>query len=196
MKIRTSAAAAFLAVLVVSGNLMAGEAPKASVPDAFKKGKVLVYNVTNFDKKYDFILTLTDRDAGLAFSWKMTEPVNKEGTIEVKPEALASATTLYNFFGPGPVSLDAATCVWVSKGLYQSLKKGETVLIDAGQGDDEIKLNGTETFKTTVDGKAVDLPVLHATTTQGYEFWIVDSEKDPIIVKMQLGFEIQLKEVK
>src|SRR5207249_1025986 len=56
---------------------------------AMKPGTVLTYDVNAKDKKYQFIVTVKKLGDDIAFDWKMTDPINKNGTVSMSPEAVA-----------------------------------------------------------------------------------------------------------
>lgn len=60
-----------------------------------KKGLHLVYDLTQGESIYQYIVDFTSVDEnGVVFDWKMTEPVNKSGTITITKEAWATAKML------------------------------------------------------------------------------------------------------
>ena len=58
---------------------------------AMRPGTVLTYDVNMGGKQYKFIATLKKAGDEIAFDWKMTEPINKTGTVNMSAVAVKSA---------------------------------------------------------------------------------------------------------
>ncbi|HRP89600.1 MAG TPA: hypothetical protein PKX92_06130 [Edaphocola sp.] len=95
------------------------------------KGTVLTYNVEQGDNEYQFIMTITELDKGLSFDWKMTEPINRSGTVSMTSNAMKSATALFSYFKGGITKLTDETSAFVSTDVYNALKVGEKVTLSA-----------------------------------------------------------------
>ena len=87
----------FFVFCLFTANTKQSHAQDASASSGIelKQGLHLVYDITQGEKTYQYIVDFTSvTDKGLVFKWKMTEPVNKSGTITITDNALTSANYL------------------------------------------------------------------------------------------------------
>jgi hypothetical protein len=159
----------------------------------------LSYNVDFKGQKYQFIVEVQKKSPVLVFKYDLTMNGGMQGTITMTEEALKGAINQQNYFNGTDRELKTETTVWVSSKVYNDIKKGGKTQIgnSAGLGYkvDEYKLIGTEDFATTVNGEEVALKALHIKADNGFEYWIWDNAKDPLILKMDLGWGITIKEI-
>lgn len=192
------------AFLIVSSLALAGEPAKAEAKDQapawLKAGTVMTYGVDFYGKNYDFIITIKTLTPEVSFDWKMTAPVNSEGSVVIKAEALATAMDQDNFFSGGPKELSDKTTVWVSKAVMDQYRSGNIEKqINTGSGPDlflPTQENPEKTYAFKLDGKDTSLGVMDIKGINGHRLWILDNLAAPIIFKMDLGWKIWLKEIK
>lgn len=174
-----------------------------------KPGAKLIYAVEANGQKYDFIVTVKALAPALVFDWQMTDPVNTSGTITHTPAAMISANTMYNYFAPGPKTLDDnSISVWLSKNTFAGLvKAGKGVMMKMNTGDAPKKMGtytGSNEMQILVNGEketieeelAKELNDEGLPTGDDSFFTFNKSAKMPIILRMQNGFYIALKEIK
>ena len=161
----------------------------------YRKGAVLVYGVDYQGKKYDFKVTILNFSPDLTFDWQMTNPVNTKGKVIIKKEAFASSKAQFNYFSGGETVLEDKTSVWLSKKSYFQLKKKKATIIDSGSGDETLTLKGREKLLVKVHGVDTELNVIYAETDKGNKFWIWENSVAPVILKMNLGWEIAIREI-
>lgn len=150
------------------------------------------YNAIEYDFKIDSIKATND----ISFQWKMSDPMNYTGKVKILKQALDTSTALYNFFADSSnITLDNKTTVWVSKKVYKAIKKGGSIKIDAGLGREKLTFKSNEKISAMVNGSNKSFEVLYATTESGNKFWILDDPSNPIIMKMYLGWTIEIKEI-
>lgn len=174
-----------------------------------KPGTKLIYAVEANEQKYDFIVTVKALVPALVFDWQMTDPVNINGTITHTPQAMMIANTMYNYFSPGTKILDDNTIsVWLSKNSFTALTKGnKTVMMKMNVGETAKKM-GTYTeskeIKILVNGEketvneelAKELNAEGKPVSDETYFSFYNAAKMPVILRMQNGFYIALKEIK
>lgn len=161
-----------------------------------KNGSTLYYKVTTPDKKYDFIAGDLKLDKDLAFSWSMSEPVKSKGKVFMASGAINEATSVINYFKDGTSqNLETETTVWLSRKVYKSLKSQTSTDISIDGTKETLKYAGTEKYTFTLDGEAVTIEVLKATTPTNNKLWILDNPEFPLIIKMELAFTIELVKV-
>ena len=174
-----------------------------------KPGAKLIYAVVSGEQKYDFIVTVKAITPTLVFDWQMTDPINTNGTITHTAQAMLSANTMYNLFSPGAKILDDNTIsVWLSKSTYAGLikpNKGVMIKMNAGESPRKMGTYADETeIKIIVDGEketveehmVKELNEAGEPTAGEDYFTFYRSAKLPVILRMQNGFYIALKEIK
>jgi hypothetical protein len=196
------------------GMLMAASAvsfAQVTLQSLVKPGTRLIYAVVANGEKYDFIVTVKALTPALVFDWQMTNAANSSGTITHTPQAMLSANTLYNYFAPGAKTLsDDMISVWLSKNTFTGLTKGSrSVMMIMNTGESPKKLGMTDAdakeLKILVNGEketveeqmAVVLNDAGAPKNDDETYFTFNnSAKMPVILRMNNGFYIVLKEIK
>ncbi len=156
----------------------------------------LTYNVNVMGSKYDFIADVIQTGPEIVFGWKMTleNRTDKEGTLTISEEAAQTATEMYNYFENGEINLTDKTSVWMSRAAFSSLRTGNATELNTGSGaklfyrkkagaDNQIKINGYDR----------PLNVIYAESEDGSEkLWILNNPNMPVILKMDLGWTIEI----
>ena len=182
-----------LSAILLSNILSFGQ--KNEIP-WLKKCTGLTYHVNYNAVEYDFIIDSLVVKNDIAFKWKMTEPLITAGKVKISKPALDTATGFNNFFSDNSnLDLTDKTTVWVSKKIYKAIKKGASVSIDAGSGREKLTFINNEKITAKFNGSNKTFNVLYATTPSGNKFWILDDPANPIILKMYLGWTIEIKEI-
>ena len=173
-----------------------------------KPGTKLIYAVEAGAQKYDFIVTVKALVPALIFDWEMTNDNKNAGTITHTATAMMAANTLYNYFTPGAKTLDDNTLsVWLSKNSFTALTKGtKTAMIIMNTNETNKKMGVTKEdpaeLKIIVNGEKETVEEFEAKDMgvgDGQDpvyFTFATSAKMPIILRMQNGFNIALKEIK
>jgi hypothetical protein len=175
-----------------------------------KPGTKLIYAVEAGEQKYDFIVTVKTLVPALVFDWEMTNDNKSSGTITHTAPAMIAANTLYNYFSPGPKTLDDNTLsVWISKNSFTGLTKGtKSVMLKMNTNEAPKKMGVTKEdpteLKIIVNGEketveeftANDLNAANAAPEDQVYFSFANNAKMPIILQMKNGFYISLKEIK
>lgn len=174
-----------------------------------KPGTQLIYAVEANGEKYDFNITVKALAPALVFDWQMTNDTKSSGTITHTPQAMMSANTMFNYFAPGHKTLDDNTIsVWLSKNSFTSLTKGsKTVMLKMNMGETAMKMGAytdIKEIKILVNGEkeTVEEQLVKELNDDGKPtgsesyFTFYNAAKMPIILRMQHGFYIALKEIK
>ena len=183
---------------------------QVNLQSVIKPGTKLIYGVEAGAEKYDFIVTVKALVPALIFDWEMTNDNKGSGTITHTAVAMVSANTLYNYFSPGPKTLDDNTLsVWISKNSFNSLTKGaKSVMLKMNTNESPKKMGVTKDdpteLKIIVNGEketveqftANDLKAANAAPEDQVYFTFSNNAKMPIILQMKNGFYIALKEIK
>lgn len=176
-----------------------GSAQTANDAVTIKVGTQLVYDVVTPNASYQFIITIKKLTDGVTFDWQMTAPMNKKGTIEMTKEATETATELYNYFTGGTVQLTDKTSVWVSQEVWNDMHdEDEMAMISIdGQEDAGFFRENGEDYKVKYNGSNTTLKTSQLsslTDTRTITVW--ENQNFPIILSMDLGWTITLKEIK
>lgn len=166
-----------------------------------KKGTILIYQVDNQDQKYDFTINVEEISPSIVFTFKMSNTRKTSGKITITKEALKSAIAQYNYFQNNEITLDKQTTVWISKKVWNNLKKHKKSNISTNSGEMNLKLLelvNTQDYPILLNGEDIILKSMYCITkdSNSYKYWILDDVNNPLILKMELNFSIELKEVK
>lgn len=158
-------------------------------------GDTLVYNINNYGNQYDFIITNLQIENNIAFDWLMTNQDQLKGSIVMSRYALDTATFLKNYFNDGESVLTDKTTVWASTKVYNAIKKKKPVSVNAGNGNAILEFKEKKEFTFSLNDQPKTVKVLYAETKSAEKFWILDDPKNPLILKMDLGWTVTLTKV-
>lgn len=165
-----------------------------------KPATKLIYDVNANGNKYQFIVTVKNLGNGVTFDWTMTTPDNLSGTVEMTPGALDSAHALYNFFTGGMTKLTSQTSVWLSKSVWNDIHDEDEMTdlkLDDETDDSFIRFAMPDGYAVNFKGAVSTVPCseLRSLFTDNV-ITVWENEKFPIILKMNLGWTIELREIK
>jgi hypothetical protein len=161
----------------------------------------MAYNVDFGGNKYQFIVELKQKEPDLVFDYNLSMGGGKIGKITITKDAMQTARGQQNYFAGGEQKLSAQTTVWLSQVVYKEAKEnGKTTMATVESGDMkniDYTLVGTEKMDLQLNGENITIPCLHLRSTdgRGFEYWVWDNPKDPLILKMSIGWEIAIKEI-
>lgn len=168
-----------------------------------KQGLHLVYDITQGENTYQYIVDFTSvTEKGLVFKWKMTEPVNKSGTITITDKALTSAT--YLDFYPATKKFDGEEISMIfGKTLFQKFakyKEGDTISFGCnscfrGVTVADVKTNDYEAQNAT-GGLTTLKTVKFSSIYHNGDFEVLNNEQFPLIVYFKWNMTIELKSFK
>lgn len=198
-----------LSVTLSVSTIFAGNKITRDGENFIKIGAKMVYAVVNGDQKYDFIVTVKQFSPDLVFDWEMTAPVSTKGTITIPQKDMQHAMAFYNYFSPGSLILDGETSVWLSNDQFNQIKNNRYGIFKLdGKGGKETPMKVIRNtpgmpipvITPIVNGKPMTLNTIYLNNgilgDNIREVVLLDSKDFPIIVKMNLGWTITLKEIK
>jgi hypothetical protein len=165
-----------------------------------KNSDVLVYEVNQSGSVYHFEVTIKEIREAVVFDWGMPEK-DISGEVTLEKQAREQATAYLNYFSDGSekVFTDTST-VWLSRKNYNELKKGNTILTLDNNGAERFDKKENSTLGIMYKGKPMTLKMFRTdngkTNTDQRQLWILDQAAQPLILKMNLGWTIELKEIK
>lgn len=164
------------------------------------KGGIFSYEVDFYGEKYNFIVTVTENtnEKGLAFSYQMTNTNNTRGTVNMTDDARKTARAQNNYFSGGSMNLTDMTTVWVSQLVSTELEAKGTSNISTDGGENWIELkrqyfNYDYAVKTKT-GEVNDISYMFCQSPDGSAKYWIQTGGNPLILKMDLGWSITLKE--
>lgn len=168
-----------------------------------KPGFVMVYGVDFNGSTYDFIVRVKEVEDGLTFDYEMTNATGTKGTVHITEDALDDALTQNNYFSGGKLDLSDQTSVWVSRKILQDLiEDGETFVSPDG-GETSTKLvqkkvaHDYKAMNSISEEMMEEISYVYAESPDGsIKYWIHLSKSNPIILRMELGWSIWLKEIR
>jgi len=172
-------------------------------PVVFKisEGDVLVYDVRDKGDLYYFMVTVKEYKNSILFDWEMTEPMNKKGSVEIRPKALSNSKELVNYVKEAPVVLEDKTIVWLSRNMFKEITGGSVpdITFD-GKAGNKMTVTGNSKQNIQYKGKSLEVDVVEVTNNQSFfdlkKLAILNSSDNPLIVRMNIGFTVELVEVR
>ncbi len=169
-----------------------------------KSGDQLIYEVNAAGQTYDFIITLLPekKNCRYSFNWEMTAPVNKKGHADISKEAAYDSKKYLNYFSGGNLYLTDACTIWMTGSNFGDMPdKKTTMQLDNNEPEPFYRKDEAETaYDVIYKGKQVTLDIFKVDNdkTDGTrrQMWIQGISAMPLIVKMDLGWTIRLKEIK
>ena len=159
---------------------------------------------------YDFVVSNIkgNTEEGMAFDWSMTSGDDMKGHITLTKEAMAGAIAQNNRFSAAmkDIVMKDQTTVWLSKAVMDDLLHKGTANMDAGYGEEVFTVvpnnaekgwdNEALEDKVIVNGVPKYLNTIHVQNGDGtHQMWILNDAKNPLIIKMQFDWSIQLKTI-
>lgn len=168
-----------------------------------KAGDKLVYQVNAGGSEYEFIVTLNDPGANaLDFNYEMTNTNKTSGHVTISGKAKTTATKYINYFSGGDLNLTDACTVWLSNKNFNDMTERKTVLQLDNNAPETFYLPKKDTVSTVVKVKGEDKKVEafiinNAADGNGKKtMWIHDISSNSLIIKMDQGWSIILKEIR
>jgi hypothetical protein len=167
-------------------------------------GDKLVYEVNAGGKVYDFIITLlpqTDKFR-YVFDWEMTAPANRKGHVNITKDAANDSKKYNNYFSGGDLTLTDACTVWLSGENFGDLPSKQTTLqLDGGDAETFYRKDEAETeYAVLYKGKEIKLDIFKIDNDKAgadhRQIWAQGISSSALIVKMDLGWTIRLKEIR
>jgi hypothetical protein len=167
-------------------------------------GDKLVYEVNAGGKVYDFIITLLPKTDKFryVFDWEMTAPINRKGHVNITNEAAYDSKKYINYFSGGDLTLTDACSVWLSGQNFGEMPdKQSTLQLDGGAEETFYRKDEAETEYTVLyKGNEVKLDIFKIDNDKAgadhHQIWVQGISSSALIVKMDLGWTIRLKEIR
>jgi hypothetical protein len=170
----------------------------------FAAGDTLVYEVNAGGNTYDFIVAIKTIDfygKGFAFNYTMTNSRHTTGSVSVSAKAFDKSTSYINYFKGGPLTLTDACTVFCTAANFGDMPNKKTdMTIDGVTETFYRNENDNNPITIKLHGKDVVIDAFKISNNKEgdakKEIVIQGISSSPLIVQMNLGFSITLKEVK
>lgn len=164
----------------------------------------LIYEVLAGDETYEFIAVLKTYDPsekGFSFDWKMSSPVNLSGTVKVSAEAIMNSRSYINRFAGGSQELKDACTVFLTALNFGEMPGKVSKLILDGEEETFYRPESDEVpFKVKIGGEEYTLDGFKINNKKdgtGDKTLVIQGiSSHPLILEMELGFKIKLKEIR
>jgi outer membrane protein OmpA-like peptidoglycan-associated protein len=140
---------------------------------------------------YEFTAAIQDAgQEGFSYKWIMSKPADANGLRAVSLEDQKQASQVSLFYSKGQsCTMDGYTnAVRVSDAVYRGLKAGKTIpfQIDLEEAKDvpaKLHAVGEEYVNIFVDGKKAHVRAIKAETNNGWDYWIMDNARFPVMIQ-------------
>lgn len=140
---------------------------------------------------YPFNIVVNSVKPDFSFKWDMGG--DETGSVTLTAQALKKATKMFDYFNKGTdITKEDETTVVFSKALFKKLKAGKSTEMSLDGINQNIRFVQNTTMKVMVDGAETTLPVVYAETDKSCKFWIWDNSALPMILKMELGWTLEI----
>ena len=169
-----------------------------------QRGDKLVYHVSAGDKEYDFIVPINDEgyEKGIDFSYEMTAPVNTKGHVMISANGKNNSSKYVNYFSGGDLKLSDACTVWMTGKNFSDMPNKQTEMtIDNSAPEIFYRPDNDEVFPVVnLKGSPVKIEGFKinnaADGTGNKTWWINGISSNSLILKMDMGLTIELKEIR
>ncbi len=161
-----------------------------------KSQTILIYKVT-FEEEYMLKIKILDYSKDLIFDYYLTGiDYADSGRIKIFYRDLENAPfTFMNYFDLKLKNLTGKTSIVISRKLFKKFMNKKTLSIDFGDGIENLTLSDECKFKCVVDGKEEYLDCLNAVSNYWGYFSFLKNAKQPVILSMDIGYQIELIEI-
>jgi hypothetical protein len=172
--------------------------------EKLKTGDKLIYEVNAGGSTYSFIVTLNKANAkdGYDFNYEMTNENNTKGHVSFSKETLWETRNYVNYFKGGELALKDAVSVWLSGINFSEMPDKKTeIALDYNAPQTYYRPENDE-YAPTINfkGKSVKIDgffINNAVDGKGDKtIYIHNTSANTLILKMDVGFTIELKEIR
>jgi hypothetical protein len=167
---------------------------------AIKPTTTLTYDINDAGKKFQLIITLKKLGDEIVFDWKTTEKTPKAGTVYIGNNAVMKADALFSSFVAPESKLDKETAIFISRKTFNDVSATSAANIKIGGAADTATAmsNTIGEFNFSLNGNLVAIPgwELEGGTEIKYVLDVIESTRFPIIYKLDMGWSMQLVEIK
>ncbi len=171
---------------------------------ATKPGDILLYTVNKDSQNYNVIVTVKKFDSEINFDFARpanlsVSSINYTGNINVSAEELNDGIKYGSVFDSSTKISKKGSFFWLSKKNYIELVEDRITTMDVGSGQENFVRKNTSTLKINYKGKEKIITVYKIENTnveKRKEMTVLTDERNPLILSMDVGWTMTLKEVR
>jgi hypothetical protein len=186
-------------VLLLSSCKSRKEITKYKKTVEYGNNTLLKYTVNYGGSEYYLKIKIKSFGDSCSFIYSMTNAQRTEGSVDISAWAMNFATSQENYFNGGHRQLQNKTTVWLSRNSLKELKKnGSTILVPNYRDSVTLTSDTVLQMPMLVDGTLKNLPIIQAsgTSKSGKKtYWILDDARFPLIIYMDLGWQVKLESI-
>lgn len=163
-----------------------------------KAGDILLYTVNNDGDQYDVVVTVKKYGNTIGFDYTIPAK-SQSGNVIIQASAVKSAVAYDTLLTGNSKNYKDTSILWLSQKNYTDLATAKETTMDVGHGSETFKRKGVSTLKLNYKGKEKIVTVFAITGTRENtkkEMWVLSEENNPLILKMEAGSTLTLKEVR
>ncbi len=172
--------------------------------EKLKKGDKLIYGVNAGGNEYDFIVTLNKANPtdGFDFNYEMTNANKTKGHVKFSFQTAWDTKKYVNYFKGGELNLKDAITVWLSGSNFADMPSKKTDITLDNNPVETFYRPENDVYEPTIilKGKEVKLDGFYINNAEDGKgdktICIQNTSANSLILKMDVGFTITLKEVK
>jgi hypothetical protein len=162
-----------------------------------KPGDILVYTASNNGENYDFIVRVKKYGSTINFDYEMPQKGSK-ANVNIQSTAVDAAGKYSSDFGTTNHDFNNQSSIWLSKRNYEDLASDGETKMDFGGGEQTFVRGNSGILKINYKGKEKILTVYNVNAKEGAgkHLMVLSEANNPLIVMMDVGWKITLKEVR
>lgn len=191
-------------IVILSACASINNPPKEEALDTLvlKNKYQLNYNLAYGDERYQFIIHILKMQPDRVFHYAMTNMRRTNATVVLRESALDTAKRSVNTFTGRDDTLDHnALTVWLSREVFADIVNTDSCWLDDGSSVWTTKYKrfynaGKALYNYELNGVPQTIEIVKVKELNGSsEFWILNDLENPLIIRMDVGWVIWLKEI-
>lgn len=161
-------------------------------------GDILLYSVEKDTQQYDLLITINDYGKEIDFDYNIPY-YSIVGQMHMPAKAVTSGSSYKWIIDSITQHQESENMLWLSNTNYSDLKYQHATVLDAGEGKEIYGKLGTSTMKINFKGKEKIVTIYDVQNySQGPEksIAILTSDNNPLMIRIEAGYRITLKEVR
>ncbi|MCW3107510.1 MAG: hypothetical protein JWQ09_2016 [Segetibacter sp.] len=163
-----------------------------------KAGDILLYTVSKDSQRYDMVITVKKYGNTVSFNYSIPDKT-ETGTVLIQASAVKNALVYDTLLTGSSKNYKDTSIFWLSKKNYTDLAEAKETIMDLGNGKETFKRQRVSTLKLNYKGKEKIVTVFgieNSNQTAKKGFSVLSEGNNPLIVKMDSGWTLTLKEVR
>lgn len=157
----------------------------------------LVYTISRGDSSFEYIAGIEKYGDEINFAYKIPQ-WQASGNITVEALAVKEAVK-YDTIDSNESNLKDKSVLWLSKKNYTELQTEKVTSMDMGNGPKSYERKSTSTFKIKYKGKEKIITVYNIESSNqaaAKKLAVLNSASNPLIINVENGWTMTLKEVR